>query len=172
MFLAKFIFKLHMHGSDRAVVIKIPLVREVMPKGGLAAFLRSRDERRLTHRRTLSSRRSASGSSPSHRSAIGDSQREQVEETTDTAGNMRSRVVSQEYCLTTYQEEQEGGEYAASSSLSRSAIGDSQKEQVEETAGTAGDTRPRVVSQEYCLSLYQEEQEGEAYMPKVNNFTS
>ena len=47
-----------------------------------------------------------------------------------------------------------------------------QKEQVEETAGTAGDTRPRVVSQEYCLSLYQEEQEGEAYMPKVNNFTS
>ena len=46
MFLAKFIFKLYMHGSDRAVVIKVPLVREVMPKRDLAAFLRSRDERR------------------------------------------------------------------------------------------------------------------------------
>jgi len=70
MFLAKFIFKLYMHGSDRTVVIKIPLVREVMPKGDLAAFLQSRDERRLTRRRTLSSRRSASGPSPSRRSAI------------------------------------------------------------------------------------------------------
>ena len=63
MFMAKYIFKLYMHGSDRTIVIKIPLVREVMPKGELAAFLRSRDERRSTSRRTLSSARSASGSS-------------------------------------------------------------------------------------------------------------
>ena len=72
MFLAKFIFKLYMHGSDRTIVIKIPLVREVMPKGELAAFLRSRDERRSSRRSTLasSSRRSASRSSPSRRSAI------------------------------------------------------------------------------------------------------
>jgi len=88
MFLAKFIFKVYMHGSDRAIVIKIPLVREVMSKGDLAAFLRSRDERRSTHRRsrrTLLSTRSASGSSPSRRSAIGGSQ--EAEEVDEAPGN-------------------------------------------------------------------------------------
>ena len=86
MFMAKFIFKLYMHGSDRTVVIKIPLVREVMPKGELAAFIRSRDERRSTRRRTLSSRRSESRPSPSRRSAIGGSQKaEEVEEAPGTA---------------------------------------------------------------------------------------
>ena len=78
MFMAKYIFKLHMRGSDRTVVIKIPLVREVMPKGELAAFLRSRDEQRSSRRSTLasSSRRSASRSSPRRLSAIGGLQEE------------------------------------------------------------------------------------------------
>ena len=63
IFLAKYAFKLHMHGSDRTVVIKIPLVRNVMPKRQLAAFLRGRDERRTSRRSELLSRRSARGSS-------------------------------------------------------------------------------------------------------------
>ena len=116
MFMAKFIFKLYMHGSDRTVVIKIPLVREVMPKGELAAFLRSRDERRdeqRSSRRTRStlaaSSRLASGPSPSRRSAIGRSQEaEEAEEAPGTAGvvpHEGSREL--QYSLSTYQEEQE-----------------------------------------------------------------
>ena len=61
--MAKYAFKLYMHGSDRTVVIKIPLVRNVMPKRQLAAFFRGRDERRTSRRSELLSRRSARGSS-------------------------------------------------------------------------------------------------------------
>ena len=63
IFLAKYAFKLYMHGSDRTVVIKIPLVRNVMPKRQLAAFFRGQDERRTSRRSELLSRRSARGSS-------------------------------------------------------------------------------------------------------------
>ena len=60
MFLAKFIFKLYMHGSDRTVVVKIPLIRKVMPKRDLVVFLRSRDEQRSSRiSGALTSRRSA-----------------------------------------------------------------------------------------------------------------
>ena len=110
MFLAKFIFKLYMHGSDRAVVIKVPLVREVMPKGDLAAFLRSRDERRSSRRSTLApSRRSASGSSPSSRSATGGLQEEHPR-TARAVPREGSREL--QYSLSTYQEEQEDTAYA------------------------------------------------------------
>ena len=70
MFMAKFIFKLYMHGSDRTVVINVPLVREVMPKGKLAAFLWSRDERRSERR---SSRRTRNILAASSRLASGPS---------------------------------------------------------------------------------------------------
>jgi hypothetical protein len=71
IFLAKFTFKLYMHGSERTVVIKIPLVRNVMPKRDLAAFLRSREEQRSSRRSALDSSRSANGRSTSHRPVIG-----------------------------------------------------------------------------------------------------
>jgi len=110
MFLAKFIFKLYMHGSDRTVVIKIPLVRELMPKGDLAAFLQSRDERRSTLRHTLSS----SGSSPSRRLVIvGSQEAEEVDEAPGTAGTVPHEGSRElQYSLSTYQEEQEDTAYA------------------------------------------------------------
>mmetsp|Transcript_12546 Transcript_12546/g.34109 ORF Transcript_12546/g.34109 Transcript_12546/m.34109 type:complete len:704 (+) Transcript_12546:149-2260(+) len=69
LFLAKFIFKKYRYGSDLTAVIKIRLIREVMPKRDLAAFLRSRDERRSSRRSALTSRRSA-GRSSSHGGTI------------------------------------------------------------------------------------------------------
>ena len=124
MFLAKFIFKLYMHGSDRTVVIKIPLVREVMPKGDLAAFLRSRDERRDEQRSSCRTRstlaassRLASGSSPSRRSAIRGlnevQSEEEAEEAPGTAGAVpREGPRELQYSLSTYQEEQEDTAHA------------------------------------------------------------
>ena len=64
IFLAKFLFKLYMYGSDRTVVIKIPLIRNVMPKRDLAVFLRGRDERR-SGRRQVARKLSRSASAPS-----------------------------------------------------------------------------------------------------------
>ena len=63
IFFAKFVFKLYMDGPGRAVVIKIPLVRSVMPKRELADFLRIREERRTSSRLALTSRRSTARSS-------------------------------------------------------------------------------------------------------------
>jgi len=83
IFLAKFIFKLHSYGSDRAVVIKMPLVRNVMIKGGLAVFRRSRDEQRSSRRSALTSRRSSS-----RRSAVEGPQEGQVEEAPGTTGTV------------------------------------------------------------------------------------
>eukprot|EP00620_Florenciella_sp_RCC1587_P023068 CAMPEP_0182567492 /NCGR_PEP_ID=MMETSP1324-20130603/8708_1 /TAXON_ID=236786 /ORGANISM="Florenciella sp., Strain RCC1587" /LENGTH=162 /DNA_ID=CAMNT_0024781503 /DNA_START=103 /DNA_END=591 /DNA_ORIENTATION=- len=115
IFLAKFIFTLYMY-ANQTVVIKIPLVREVMPKRGLAVFLRSRDERRSSHRRTLSLRRSANGSSPSRRSVIGGSQEaEGVEEGPGTAGAVPHEGSRElQHSLSTYQvqEDQEDTAHA------------------------------------------------------------
>ena len=44
--LAKFVFKLWRHGSMRTLVIKIPLVRNVVRKGDLEGFLRRRQQER------------------------------------------------------------------------------------------------------------------------------
>eukprot|EP00618_Florenciella_parvula_P034896 CAMPEP_0119476932 /NCGR_PEP_ID=MMETSP1344-20130328/7262_1 /TAXON_ID=236787 /ORGANISM="Florenciella parvula, Strain CCMP2471" /LENGTH=166 /DNA_ID=CAMNT_0007510803 /DNA_START=80 /DNA_END=581 /DNA_ORIENTATION=+ len=76
LFLAKFIFKKYRYGSDLTAVIKIRLIREVMPKRDLAAFLHSRDERRSSRRRSLTSRRSAGRSSSQKRADVEEVRRE------------------------------------------------------------------------------------------------
>ena len=94
LFLCKFIVKSIVY-KGRTIIIKMPLVRNVMPKRELRGFLRKREEdrsRRLSSLRKSRSRRRSSLRAASSRSSKGRAESESEPSTSEVSGSVRVAV--------------------------------------------------------------------------------